>query len=424
MTASSIAAAIENATVPSLDVAAVRAQFPALQQEVHPGKALIYLDSAATALKPQSVIDAITASYARNTANVHRGVHALSQRATADYEDAREKVRGFIGAKAVEEVIFCASATAAINLVANSWGAKNLKHGDEILITELEHHANIVPWQLVAERTGAKLVVVPINDRGEVEERAFTEKLSERTAIAAFAHVSNSLGTVLPVKRFTALAHDAGAKVLVDGCQGIVHGDANVRDLDVDFYAFSAHKLYGPTGVGVLYGKEAILDAMPPWLGGGDMIDEVRFDGSTWNDLPYKFEAGTPPIANAIGLGAAVDFVRDLGMDRIQKHEGEVLEYGHDQLGAIDGLNLIGTASQKASVLAFTFDGAHPTDVGTLLDAEGIAVRTGHHCAQPVMAHYGVPATARASLGVYSTKAEIDALVAGLAKARQLFPAT
>jgi cysteine desulfurase/selenocysteine lyase len=305
--------------------------------------------------------------------------------------------------------------------VAQTWGAQNLEPGDEILVTELAHHANIVPWQLICERTGARLVVAPINDRGEVEELAFAAKLSSKTKLVSFAHISNSLGTVLPVARFTKLAHDAGALVLVDGSQGVVHGPVNVAKLDVDFYVFSGHKLYAPSGTGVLYGKEALLEAMPPWQGGGDMIDEVRFEQTSYNDLPFKFEAGTPNIAGFAGLGAAIRYLENLGWDSITNHENALLAYGTKALEQVEGLRIIGNAAHKSGVLSFVLEGIHPTDAGTLLDAEGIAIRTGHHCAQPVMQHYGVPGTARASLALYNTISEIDALVRGLAKVRKIF---
>ena len=410
---------------PSFDVHAIRREFPALRQEVHRGKPLIYLDSAATALKPQSVIDAVVEVYARDCANIHRAVHALSQRATARYEEAREKVVTFLGAESREEIVLTGGTTDGINLVAmgfaNPAWERCLREGDEVLVTELEHHSNIVPWQLACARTGAELVVVPITDSGEVRLEDFEAKLTERTRVCAFAHVSNSLGTVLPVQAMAELAHGVGALVVVDGAQGVVHGEVDVRALDADFYAFSAHKIYGPTGTGALYGKRALLDAMPPWRGGGDMIDRVRFEGTTWNDLPYKFEAGTPNIAGVIGMGAAIDFMERVGVRAIAAHEAQLLAHGTRLLEAIDGIRLIGTAAPKAGVLAFVMEGIHPTDAGTFLDADGIAIRTGHHCAQPVMDHFGVTATARASLGVYNTLADLDALAAGLAKVKSIF---
>ncbi len=409
------------ATTTAFDLESIRRQFPALHQQAHPKKPLVYLDSAATALKPQVVIDAVTSVYAEDCANIHRAVHVLSQRATARYEGARDRVRDFLGAKKREEIVFTRGTTESINLVAQTWGRANVGEGDEILLTELEHHSNIVPWQLLANERGAKIVVVPITDEGEVTLEAFAQKLSPRTKIAAFAHVSNSLGTVLPVAELTKLAHDAGAVVLIDGAQGVVHGRVDVRALDADFYVFSGHKLYAPTGIGVLYGKEALLDAMPPWQGGGDMIDRVSFDGSTWNDLPYKFEAGTPAIAQAIGLGAAIEWLEALDLDAAFAHEQDVLAHGTKLLAAIDGLKLVGTAKHKSGVLAFLLDGIHPTDAGSILDAEGIAIRTGHHCAQPVMDHFGVTGTARASLGIYTSKHDLDALAAGLRKVKSFF---
>lgn len=421
-----IEAALAQATVPELDVEAARACFPALHQEVHPGKPLIYLDSAATALKPQSVIDAVIHIYGADCANVHRGVHALSQRATALYEGARDTVQRFVGAAHREEIIFTSGTTASINLVAMSLCSPKsiggrLGEGDEVLVTELEHHSDIVSWQLQCERVGAKLVVVPIETSGEVTLDAFREKLSSRTRVVAFAHVSNALGTVLPVAKMAQLAHEAGALVVVDGAQGVVHGDVDVRALDVDFYSFSAHKLYGPSGVGVLYGKRELLSALPPVIGGGDMIDRVQFSGSTYNDLPYKFEAGTPNIAGVVGLGAAIEFLESLGMATIAKHEASLLAHGTERLLAIAGLRLIGTAPHKASVLAFDLPGVHPTDLGSLLDAKGIAIRTGHHCAQPVMDHFGLTGTARASIGLYNTSAELDYLAECIEEARAMF---
>lgn len=412
---------VEPGHATAFDVESIRRQFPALHQQAHPKKPLVYLDSAATALKPQVVIDAVTSVYAEDCANIHRAVHVLSQRATARYEGARDRVRDFLGAKKREEIVFTRGTTEGINLVAQTWGRANVGEGDEILLTELEHHSNIVPWQLLAKERGAKIVVVPITDEGEVTLEAFAQKLSPRTKIAAFAHVSNSLGTVLPVAELTKLAHEAGALVLIDGAQGVVHGHVDVRALDADFYVFSGHKLYAPTGIGVLYGKEALLDAMPPWQGGGDMIDRVSFDGSTWNDLPYKFEAGTPAIAQAIGLGAAIEWLEALDLDAAFAHEQDVLAHGTKLLAEIDGLKLVGTAKHKSGVLAFLLDGIHPTDAGSILDAEGIAIRTGHHCAQPVMDHFGVTGTARASLGIYTSKQDLDALAAGLRKVKSFF---
>lgn len=404
-------------TAPRFDVDAARADFPALAQTVNE-RPLVYLDSAATALKPQSVIDAVVAVYSRDCANVHRGVHTLSQRATQAYEGAREKVRAFVNASSVDEIVFVRGASEAINLVAATWGRDNLGEGDEILVSGLEHHSNIVPWQLLCERTGARLVVVPIGDRGEVTIDAVEAKLSSRTRLVAMAHVSNSLGTVLPVRDIVRAAHARGARVLLDGAQGVVHGAVDLQALGCDFYAFSGHKLYGPTGIGVLYGRRDLLAAMPPWQGGGDMIETVTFERTTFAEPPAKFEAGTPNIAGAIGLGAAVDYLSALGMERVDAHEREVLEHGARRLAELPGVTLVGTADDKVGVLAFTVEGAHPHDVGTLLDEQGVAIRTGHHCTQPVMARLGVAATCRASIGLYTTREDLDRLVEALAVAR------
>ncbi len=418
---SPIEAALAGVTFPELDVEALRRDFPTLEQEVHPGKPLVYLDSAATALKPQCVIDAVVSIYAKDCANVHRAVHAMSQRATARMEATRDTVKALLNAAEREEIIFTAGTTESINLVAQTWGRANLSDGDEILLTELEHHSNIVPWQLIAEQTGSRIVHVPIDDDGSVPLESFAARLGPRTKIAAFAHVSNSLGTVLPVRAMTKLAHDVGARVLIDGAQAVVHSVIDVREIDADFYAFSGHKLYGPTGVGVLYGKRDVLEAMPPWHGGGDMIDRVTFAGSTYNDLPYRLEAGTPNIAGIVGLGAAIEYLTKLNRTAVFEHERALLSYGTVRLQEIEGLRLIGTARHKSGVLAFVLDGIHPTDAGTLLDASGIAIRTGHHCAQPVMDHFAVSATARASLALYNTTADIDALVDGLEHVRSFF---
>lgn len=408
------------ASTAGFDVQRVREDFPALRQEVH-GKPLVYLDSAATSLKPQSVIDAVTDVYARDCANIHRAVHLLSQRATARYEEAREKVRGFLNAAKQTEVVFTRGTTEAINLVAQSWGRTYLREGDEILVSELEHHSNIVPWQILCQQTGAKLVVVPMTDRGEVLREAFEERLSERTRLVALAHVSNALGTVLPVTELIELAHQRGAVVLLDGAQAVSHVDVDVQALDCDFYTFSGHKLYGPTGIGALYGKERLLEDMPPYHGGGDMIRSVTFEETIYNDLPYKFEAGTPNIAGAIGLGAAIDYFASFETQAIHAHEDTVLRYTTKALESVSGVRLIGTAPAKVSVLSFLMDAAHPHDVGTIVDSEGVAIRTGHHCAQPVMEHFGIAATARASLGMYNTTDDIDALVLALRKVQELF---
>jgi cysteine desulfurase / selenocysteine lyase len=402
------------------DVAKVRADFPILRETVH-GKPLVYLDSAASGQKPQAVIDAEREVYERCYANIHRGVHTLSMKATDLYEAARAKVRDFIGARDVKEIVFVRGTTEGINLVAQSYGRQHVGAGDEVLISALEHHSNIVPWQLLCEEKGARLVVAPVNDDGEVVVEEFEKRLSPRTRIVAFAHVSNALGTILPVKTFVEMAHARGIPVLIDGAQGAPHLDLDMKALDCDFYCLSAHKLYGPSGAGVLYGKQERLEAMPPWQGGGDMISSVSFEKTTWNTLPYKFEAGTPNIAGGVALGAAIDWVRGVGLQAIAAHEHELLVYGTQKLLEIPGLRLIGTAREKASVLSFVLDGVHPHDIGTVLDYEGIAVRTGHHCAQPVMERFGVPATTRASLAAFNTKEEMDALVQGLHKVKEVF---
>lgn len=405
---------------PSFDVERVRADFPALHQNVR-GKPLAYLDSAATALKPQAVIDAVSDVYARDCANVHRGVHLLSQRATLAYEAAREKVRGFMNARETAEIVFVRGTTEAINLVAQSYGRERLRPGDEVLLTELEHHSNIVPWQMACEKTGATLVVVPVDDAGNVPIEAFAEKLSSRTRIAAFAHVSNTLGTVLPVQEMTRLAHERGAIVVVDGAQGVPHLDVDVRALDVDFYAWSGHKLYGPTGIGVLYGRKEVFQTLPPWHGGGSMIRDVTFAKTTYKGLPDRFEAGTPDIAGAIGLGAAIDYLSTLDRDAARTHEHALLLWTEQALSQIPGLRLIGTASQKIGVVSFVVEGIHPHDLGTLVDSEGVAIRTGHHCTQPLMRRFGLPATARASLGLYNTKEDVVRLADAVRKAKELF---
>ena len=404
----------------TFDVLRAREDFPALHQEVH-GKPLVYLDSAATSLKPRAVIDAVADVYAKDCANIHRAVHLLSQRATFRFEEARKKVQAFLNAEKKSEIVFTRGTTEAINLVAQSFGASALREGDEILVTELEHHSNIVPWQMLCQRTGAKLVVAPMTDRGEVLRESFEAKLSDRTKIVALAHVSNALGTVLPVAELIALAHERGAVVLLDGAQAVSHAEVDVRALDCDFYAFSGHKLYGPTGIGVLYGKERLLEGMPPYQGGGDMIRSVTFEETIYNDLPYKFEAGTPNIAGAIGLGAAVDYYCSFDRESVHAHESRVLRHATDAFESFPGVRLIGTASGKVATLSFLMDAAHPHDIGTIVDAEGVAIRTGHHCAQPVMEHFGIAATARASLGMYNTTDDIDALVRALEKVRELF---
>ncbi|HTV80821.1 MAG TPA: cysteine desulfurase [Steroidobacteraceae bacterium] len=402
------------------DVERVRRDFPILSRTVH-GKPLTYLDSAASSQRPLAVIRAVEDYETRSHANVHRGVHALSQEATAAFEGARERVRRFINARSIREIVFTRGTTEAINLVAHSFGRARLGPGDEILITALEHHANIVPWQLVRDATGCSLVVAPINAAGELVLEEFHRLLTPRTRLVAVAHVSNALGTILPVADIIAAAHAQGTPVLVDGAQAVPHTRVDVQALGADFYAFSGHKLYGPTGIGVLYGREELLGAMPPWQGGGDMILNVTFERTTYNELPYKFEAGTPNISGAVGLGAAIDYVENLGIEAIAAHEHALLEAATAALAAIPGLRLIGTARHKAAVISFVLEGIHPHDLGTILDAEGVAVRTGHHCAQPVMDFFCIPATARASFACYNTLAEVQQLAAALRRAQEVF---
>ena len=409
-----------HAGVPGLDVEKVRKDFPILAQEVR-GKPLVYLDSAATSQKPRAVIDAVTRYYLQDNANVHRGVHLLSERATKEYEDAREKVRRFINAARAEEIVFVRGTTEAINLVAQTYGRVHAGAGDEVLITEMEHHSDIVPWQLLCQEKGAVLRVAPIDDDGQLVLEELERLLGPRTRLLALAHVSNTLGTVNPVRRIVEMAHRQGVPVLLDGAQAAPHFPIDVRSLDCDFYAFSGHKLFGPTGIGVLYGRSELLEQMPPWQGGGDMISSVSFEKTSWNKLPHKFEAGTPHIAGAIGLGAAIDYVSGLGFEAIGAHEHDLLSYGTEALRRVPRLRLIGTAREKASVLSFMLGDVHPHDVGTILDQEGIAIRTGHHCAQPLMMRFNVPATGRASFGVYNTRAEADALVDGLRKVIEVF---
>jgi len=404
----------------AFDVQAIRREFPVLRETVR-GKPLVYLDSAASAQKPQVVIDAEKEFYERSYSNVHRGVHHLSMLATDAYENARGKVQRFLGASESREIVLLRGTTEAVNLVAQSYGRKHVGAGDEVLITGLEHHSNIVPWQLLCEERKARLKVAPIDDAGEVDMEAFERLLSPRTRIASFSHVSNALGTVDPVRRMTELAHAAGAVVMIDGAQAAPHLAVDVRAIGCDFYAFSGHKVYGPSGVGALYGKAVLLDAMPPWQGGGDMIASVTFEKSTWNELPYKFEAGTPNIAGGIALGAAIDWVAKVGLAAIAAHEHDLLEYGTALLQTRPGLRIVGTAREKAGVLSFVLDGVHPHDAGTILDYEGIAVRTGHHCAQPVMDRYGIPATTRASLACFNTREDLDALARGIGKVQEMF---
>jgi cysteine desulfurase/selenocysteine lyase len=409
----------ENAVSP-FDVNRIRRDFPILNRQVH-GRPLIYLDSAATSQKPRVVIDRLARYYAEENSNVHRGVHYLSQLATREYDDARLRVQRFLNAANSHEIIFTRGTTEGINLVASSYGRKFVHAGDEIIISAIEHHSNIVPWQMLCEQTGAKLRVIPINDAGELLMDEYAAMLNAKTKMVAVNHISNALGTINPVKRIIELAHSRDIPVLIDGAQAAPHLKVDVRDLDCDFYAFSGHKTCGPTGIGALYGKSHWLEAMPPVMGGGDMIASVTFEKTTYNTLPYKFEAGTPNIADAIGLGAAIDYLNGIGLDRIAAYEHELLQYATETIGAIPGVRLIGTAREKASVLSFTLDDVHPHDIGTILDQDGIAVRAGHHCAQPVMKRFGVPATVRASLAFYNTKEEIDALAQGLQRVMEVF---
>ncbi len=403
-----------------LDVAALRKDFPILGRPVR-GRPLVYLDNAATTQKPQCVLDAILDYYRNDNANIHRGVHELSERATEAYEGARERLRRFLNAAHAREIIFVRGATEGINLVAQSWGRLAVGPGDEIILSHLEHHSNIVPWQMLRDQRGAVLRVIPVLDNGELDLAAYERMLGPRTKIVAITHVSNALGTITPVRRIIQLARAWGAAVLVDGAQAAAHLPIDVRALDCDFYVLSGHKVYGPTGIGVLYGKQERLEAMPPYQGGGDMIESVSFERTTFNTLPYKFEAGTPHIAGAIGLRAAVDYLEQVGLEPVAAHEHELLDYATQALGQVPGLRILGTAREKAAVISFTLNGVHPHDVGTILDQQGIAVRTGHHCAQPVMERFGVAATTRASFALYNTREEIDALVAGLDKVRRIF---
>jgi cysteine desulfurase/selenocysteine lyase len=404
----------------SFDVQKVRADFPILNQRVN-GKPLVYLDNAATSQKPRAVIDAITRYYEMDNSNVHRGVHTLSQRATQEYESARETVRHFLNASRAREIVFVRGATEGINLIAQTYGRTHVQPGDEVLITAMEHHSNIVPWQMLCGEKHAKLRVAPINDNGELILDEFARLLGPRTKIVSIAHVSNALGTVNPLRQVIELARRHNAAVVVDGAQAVPHLAVDVQDLDCDFYVFSGHKMYGPTGIGVLYGKFDLLDAMPPYQGGGDMISSVTFEKTTYNKVPHKFEAGTPNVSGVIGLGAAIDYVNQLGLDAINAHEQDLLGYATVSVSAIPGVHLIGTAKEKAGVVSFVMEGIHPHDIGTILDQEGIAIRAGHHCAQPVMARFGIPATARASFGLYNTKQEVDALAMGIEKVREVF---
>jgi cysteine desulfurase / selenocysteine lyase len=403
-----------------LDVEAIRAEFPVLDQQVR-GKPLVYFDNAATTQKPRSVVEAITRYYYEDNANVHRGVHTLSQRATKSFDAVRRKAKQFINAADEREIIFVRGATEAINLVAQSYGRTFFTAGDEILVTAMEHHSDIVPWQIVCEQTGAVLKVVPINADGEVRMDEFARMITDRTRMVACVHVSNALGTINPIREIVALAHARNVPVLVDGAQAAPHIRIDVQDLGCDFYAISSHKMYGPTGIGVLYGRRGLLEKMPPYQGGGDMIASVTFDRTEYNVLPYKFEAGTPHIEGVIGFGAAIDFIERIGIERIAAHEADLLAYATERVAEIPGVRLIGTAANKASVLSFVIEGVHAHDVGTILDFDGIAIRAGHHCAQPVMECFGIAATARASFAVYNTRQEIDALVAALSKVKEVF---
>ena len=402
------------------DVQKIREDFPVLKQTVH-GKPLVYLDNAATSQKPRPVIDAEKRFYERDCSNIHRGVHELSERATKAYEETRLKVQRFLNAGESREIIFVRGTTEAINLVAQSYGRKNLGAGDEVLITALEHHSNIVPWQMLCEEKGARLRVAPINDRGELVLEEFEKLLGPRTKLVSVAHVSNALGTINPVRKIVELAHGRSVPVLIDGAQAAPHRAVDVRELDCDFYAFSGHKVFGPTGTGVLYGKARLLEAMPPYQGGGDMISSVTFEKTIYNVIPYKFEAGTPNIAGVVGLGAALDYLNAVGLENIAAYEMELLDYATKAISQIPGVRIIGTAKEKAGVISFVMDGIHPHDAGTVLDQEGIAVRTGHHCAQPVMQRFGVPATTRASLAFYNTKEEVDVLVEGIHRVKEIF---
>ena len=406
--------------LPLLDVARVRADFPILRRQAR-GKPLVYLDNAATTQKPQAVIDAIARYYTEYNANVHRGVHELSEVASEAYEQARRTVAAFFNAAHERQIVFTRNATESINLVAHAFGRTHVGAGDEVLISAMEHHSNIVPWQLLCEARGARLRVAPINDRGELMLDALEALVGERTKLVSVTHMSNALGTINPVAEIVRIAHRRGVPVLLDGSQAAYHMPVDVQALDCDFYVATGHKLYGPTGIGVLYGREALLESMPPFLGGGDMISSVTFEKSTWNTLPHKFEAGTPDISGAIALGVAIDYIQSIGFSWIGEHEQALLDYGTKALSAVDGLRLIGTAARKASILSFVLEGAHPHDIGTIVDREGVAIRTGHHCAQPVMERFGVPATARASLAMYSTHEEIDVLVHALGRVREVF---
>jgi len=405
---------------PSYDVERIRQDFPILSEQVY-DKPLVYFDSAASAQKPRAVIDAISNVYETQYANVHRGVHYMSQKATDAMEESRESVRTFINAADVREIIFVRGATEGINLVTHCWGRQNLSAGDEIIVSVMEHHSNIVPWQMIADQTGAVLKVIPIGDDGALDMDAYADLMSDKTKIVAITHISNALGTITPIAEIIRIAHERGVPVLVDGCQAAPHVALDMQALGADFYVFSGHKIYGPSGIGVLYGKAALLETMPPYQGGGEMIDVVTFEKTTYADLPFKFEAGTPHISGAIGMGAAIKYINGIGLENIAAHENDLLAYGTEKLSEINSLNLVGTAPEKAAILSFVLETVHPHDVGTILDREGIAVRTGHHCAQPVMDRFDIAATIRASIGMYNTREEIDVLVAGLGRVQEIF---
>ncbi|MBO6586382.1 MAG: cysteine desulfurase [Gracilimonas sp.] len=402
------------------DWEAIRNQFPVLKREVK-GNPLVYLDNGASSQMPQRVIDRINDYHSNEHANVHRGIHTLSQEGTDAFEAARTKVKDFINARHLEEIIYTTGTTDSINLVANSYGRKHFREGDEIILSAMEHHANIVPWQMVAEETGAKIKVIPMTDEGELVMEEFHKLLSDRTKMVGVLHVSNALGTVNPVEEIIEAAHAKDIPVLIDGAQAVPHAVVDVQKLDVDFYAFSAHKMCGPTGFGIFYGKKELLEDMPPYRGGGDMIDKVTFEKTTWNDLPHKFEAGTPPIAAGVGFAETIDFLNEVGMENIAAREKELLDYATAELSKIDGLKIVGTAKNKASVISFLLEGIHPTDAGTILDQKGIAVRTGHHCAQPIMDHFNIPGTARASISFYNNKEDVDRLVEGIKYVKEFF---
>jgi cysteine desulfurase/selenocysteine lyase len=404
----------------SFDVEIIRQDFPNLSVEVN-RKPLVYLDNAATTMKPKSVIDKIMTFYTEQNSNIHRGVHKLSQIATKEYEDTRKYVKEFINAKSIDEIIFTRGTSESINLVASSYGRKNLKAGDEVIISNMEHHSNIVPWQMICEETGAKLRVIPINDDGELLLDEYRKMLNPKTKIVSIVHISNSLGTINPIKEIIDMAHEVGAVVLVDGAQSVQHVSIDVQQLDCDFFAFSGHKAYGPTGIGVLYGKKEVLNAMPPYQGGGDMILSVSFEKTIFNELPYKFEAGTPNIAGGIALKTALQYIKDIGLENIAKHEKELLDYATEQVFDIEGFRIIGTAANKASVLSFVLDNVHPHDIGTFLDMDGVAIRTGHHCTEPIMRRFDVPATSRASFAIYNTKEEVDIFVASVKNVIETF---